>query len=168
MPKTWRIEFRDSLRVSPETGRSAAKAILDRFLGPGYELPQASNKRNQAGGWECGIFASNWVERSLRELLGEGRLPPISEKDQVDRANKLIQKLKEAIDVVLKEKVKVKAAPKLRMNPEPVWPTLEDALEAAQKCSKCIETKAGTKGCRVCMGEWLEHIHQKGNVTINW
>ena len=96
MAKTWRIEIRDSLRVSPETARNAAKAILERFVSPEYELPQASNKRYQAGGSECGLFASSWVERSIREQHGEGRLPPTSEKDQIDRANRFIQKLKEA------------------------------------------------------------------------
>ena len=41
---------------------------------------------------------------------------------------------------------------------EPVFDTLEEALEAGQKCKKCIATKRGAKGCRTCMGEWFEHI----------
>ena len=30
---------------------------------------------------------------------------------------------------------------------EPVWASLEEALEAAQNCNKCINTIRGTKGC---------------------
>ena len=61
-----------------------------------------------------------------------------------------------------------KAEPKPRKNPEPEWPSLIAALEATQRCSNCIETKAGTKGCRGCMGDWLEHVRQKGHNTITW
>ena len=45
---------------------------------------------------------------------------------------------------------------------EPVFANLEEALEAAHSCNKCLPTKAGTKGCRACMGEFFEQIRQRG------
>ena len=39
--------------------------------------------------------------------------------------------------------------------------TLEDALDAAQQCSKCRPTKLGTKGCQECMGAWFSELRQK-------
>jgi len=43
----------------------------------------------------------------------------------------------------------------------PVFDCLEDALAAAQKCTKCLPTKQALKGCSFCMGKWFEEIRQK-------
>ena len=98
----------------------------------------------------------------MRELRGEGRTPPASLKDMMARGNEFIQKVKAAAP-------KAKAAPKPKPQPEPkprpqvepTFETLEQALEAAKECKKCLATRAGTKGCRACMGEWFEEIRQK-------
>ncbi len=109
------------------------------------------------------MWACRWVERSLRELRGEARLPPPSLKDVITRGNEFIEKIKES-------GAKPKAAPKpkpekpkasSKSSVEPKFETLEKALEAAHACSKCIATKFGTKGCRACMGELFEEIRQK-------
>jgi hypothetical protein len=39
--------------------------------------------------------------------------------------------------------------------------TFDHALAAVHLCTKCIGTKAGTKGCRACMGESFEQIRKK-------
>ena len=61
-----------------------------------------------------------------------------------------------------KAKASASAAEVRRKKVEPQFETLEEALEAAQKCTKCLPTRAATKGCRTCMGEWFEEIRQRG------
>ena len=101
-------------------------------------------------------------------------MPPPSLKFQVDRVNAFIGKIKDAratrdekaASEAKKAEGKAKAKARLRASAtklldeiiEPVFDTLEEALEAGQKCKKCLPTKKGTKGCRTCMGEWFEHI----------
>ena len=158
---TWNIAVRDSLKVNSENARVAAKTLLQhlKLVAENYVLPPSSNKCHQAGGWECGLWASHYVERALREQRGEGRLPRISEKQFVDRANAYIAKLKESSDC---PKPKDKdAEPRAYKNIEPVHETLEIALEAGRTCHKCIARIKGYKGCRACMGEWFEEIRQK-------
>jgi hypothetical protein len=46
-------------------------------------------------------------------------------------------------------------------NEENQHETFDHALAAGHLCTKCIGTKAGTKGCRACMGEWFEQIRKK-------
>ena len=38
--------------------------------------------------------------------------------------------------------------------------TLEEALAAGLRCTKCVATKQSTKGCKACMGKWFEAIMQ--------
>ena len=59
------------------------------------------------------------------------------------------------------KKDETKAAPRTYETHEPVHESLEKALEAAIACSKCLPTKAGTKGCRACMGDNFEAIRQR-------
>ena len=52
---------------------------------------------------------------------------------------------------------------KAKARREPVYPefdTLEEALSAALRCTKCQATTMGTKGCKACMGSWFEAIMQ--------
>ena len=84
-----------------------------------------------------------------------------------NRVNVFIRKVKEAAAKEDKAKSVPKAAPALPEAPpppsiEPLFDTLEEALEAAHKCSKRLPTKMGTKGCRTCMGKWFEEIRQSG------
>ena len=108
---TWRVEYRDSLATPPETSKRAAKAILENlgFVGPEYALPAPRNTSVQKDGWSCGIFASNWIERSLRELRGEGRAPKIGEKAFIERTNEFIEKIRAASDLPPKPTSKAKA-----------------------------------------------------------
>jgi hypothetical protein len=88
-------------------------------------------------------------------------LPP-SIKDCWVRGNAFIDNIKAAAPKPKAEpKPKAKPEPKPRKVVEPTYDTLEKAFEAAKKCSKCMPTKAGAKGCRACMGDWLEEIRQK-------
>ena len=96
-------------------------------------------------------------------MRGEARVRPASIKDIRVRGNEFIKKLK---DYASKPEPKAKPAPKAKApkeykTNEPVFECLEDALEAAHKCTKCLYTKQGTKGCRACMGEWFEEIRLK-------
>ena len=90
----------------------------------------------------------------------------------VSRANEFIGKLKQArvksSEAKAKAEAKAQATAKARARElarkpvEPVFASLEEALVAAQACTKCLPTRLGSKGCRACMGEFFEHIRQKG------
>ena len=43
-----------------------------------------------------------------------------------------------------------------KTKPEVVHETLELALAAAHKCTKCEPTTRGAKGCSTCMGKWFD------------
>ena len=174
--KIEKVEFKDSLKVPAASAPRVVEKILKNLglVDRDWTCPRASNLGFQRGGWECGLWAARWVERTLREQRGEGRIAPPSIKFQTDRVNNFIQKLKDArttrdekaASEAKKAEGKAKAKARLRTSAtkllaeivEPVFETLEDALEAAQKCKKCLPTKKGTKGCRTCMGEWFEEI----------
>ena len=164
---SWTIEYRDSSKAPNEAHKTAAGTILEHLniKGP---VPPRCNKREQPGGWECGIWAARWLERSLREHRGEGRVEPLSDKAWLTRANEFIMKVKNeaATDAELKAIGKAKAKAKTMAAPrrdlEPKWDSLEQALEAAHACKKCMATLARTKGRRACMGEHFELIRQRG------
>ena len=103
---------------------------------------------------------------------------PMSLSDMINRGNEFIGKLKESGKKELerlgrvkanaeakakaKAEAKAKGRERARKQVEPVFETLEQALEAAKACKKCLPTKFGTKGCRTCMGEHFEEIRLKG------
>ena len=179
------IIFRDSLEKPPETAARMVEQLLKNldFVEASWQCPPRVNELFQRDGWSCGLWAIRWIERSLRDRHGEGRMPPPSLKAVTDRGNEFIEKIKKAKDeefvrVAAKAKAKAKAEAKAEAKAsakmraqrramerpkqiEPVFETLEQALEAAQKCTKCLPTKSCTKGCRACMGEWFEDIRQK-------
>ena len=174
--KIEKVEFKDSLKVPAASAPRVVEQILKNLglVDRDWTCPRACNLGFQRGSWECGLWAARWVERTLREQRGEGRIPPASIKFQTDRVNNFIQKIKDArttrdekaASEAKKAEGKAKAKARLRTSAtkllaeivEPVFETLEEALEAAQKCKKCLPTKKGTKGCRTCMGEWFEEI----------
>eukprot|EP00959_Pyramimonas_sp_CCMP1952_P219048 4579826-Pyramimonas_sp.AAC.1 len=47
-------------------------------IGPGETCPPRSNDMFQADARSCGLWASRWIERALREIPGEGRRAPAS------------------------------------------------------------------------------------------
>ena len=108
------------------------------------------------------MWCARWVERSLRKIRGEGASKPSSILDTSRRANDFIERLKGARP---KPKAKAKAEAKAQVEKlqiEPVFGSFDEAQEAAFKCTKCLPTKSGTKGCRACMGEHFEDIRQRG------
>ena len=168
------IKFRDALPAPPESARQAATRIL-RFLGligPAEHCPPRCNTTHQLDGWSCGLWVTRWIERSLREVLGEGRQAPVPIAQATARGNEFIQKLKEASDVPAKAKGKAKGKAKAKgTSKKPVDPlasepkqhkTYEEAAQAAEDCPKCLRQKDGSKGCRGCMGEWYELQRKKG------
>ena len=107
------------------------------------------------------MWASRWVERQLRENKGEDRLIPTSLAEMRNRANEFIMKIKESKMVAPVEAKGDTAPSKSYLTHEPAHETLEEALFAVSVCTKCLPTKAGTKGCRVCMGDFFEAIRQR-------
>jgi hypothetical protein len=153
------IEFKDSL--PGEAARIVATKTL-RNLGlieNHAEAPVPCNTCVQADGWSCGLWASRWVERQMRENRGEARLPPPSLAEMRNRANEFMCKIKDVKKVPIEKKPE--AASKHYETHEPVHASFEDAQVAATACSKCLPTKAGTKGCRACMGDYFELIRQR-------
>jgi hypothetical protein len=77
------------------------------------------------------------------------------------RTNEFMAKIKSAGGVKEKAEDKSEKLHKEYKSVEPDHDTFEKALEAAITCTKCVFTKAGTKGCRACMGEHFESIRQR-------
>ena len=157
MPRA--IEYKDSLRQPAATSRAAAARLL-RNLGLGEDCPAPSNRAKQEDAWSCGLWVMRWIDRKLREIAGELRMKPPSIMDCFNRGNEFISKVK---NPKLKDKAvpKAKAEPKTYKNVEPTFANLDEALAAGLKCTKCIQTKLGTKGCRACMGDLFEQIRLK-------
>ena len=170
------VVFKDSLRDPPATAARQVEKLMKSlgFVDASWQCPARSNTSYQADMWECGLWATRWLEQALRAEHFEGRIPPLTIPEAVTRANQFIEKLTEARkekgenEARAEAKAKAKAARKARGKasaaraakecPEPEFATLEEALEAGQKCTKCLPTRKGTKGCRGCMGKWFEEI----------
>ena len=90
------IEFKDSL--PGEAARTVCTRTLRnlKLIEPHQEAPPLSNKSRQSDGWSCGLWASRWIERQLRENRGEARLVPTSFAEMRTRTNEFISKLTEA------------------------------------------------------------------------
>ena len=173
------IEFRESLQDPPPSPPAMVERILRKLgiVGEDWRCPPRCNSSSQTDPWSCGLWATRYIERSLRERRGEGRSVPASISDMTSRANEFISKIKKAGQEDLERQAKAKAKAKskakakakaqaeaderARVQVEPVFETLEEALEAAKLCKKCLPTKFGTKGCRACMGEFFEQIRLK-------
>ena len=124
--------------------------------------------------WSCGLWATRWIERDLREIRGEGRQVPDSITDACARGNEWIQKLQDASDNdAAKAKAKAKAKGKAKstksaskhaasLDAETEHPNFEAAMKAAASCTKCEPQKDGAKGCRACMGEHFEAMRKRG------
>ena len=157
MPRA--IEFKDSLEQPAGTSQAAATRILQN-LNLAEECPAPSNRAFQADGWSCGLWVIRWIERKLREITGEPRHKPPSLTDLCIRSKLFIERIKSAQGKQVAE-AKPKAKAKAYNNVEPVFESLDLALQAGLACTKCIVTKQGTKGCRACMGDLFEEIRMK-------
>ena len=168
------MEFKNSLKNGAESSRVVASMLLAN-LDLAEELPPASNCRFQDDGWSCGLWVLRWIERELRSIFGEPRMPPASISDTMKRGNDFILKIKEApgrADIKAKAKAKseeAKAAAEETKKKrdyktyEQYHETFEDALKAALDCNKCLPNRMGGKGCRACMGEHFEEVRQRGH-----
>jgi hypothetical protein len=155
------IEFKDS--CPNEAARLAATKLLRNLelIGIEEQAPAPSNRINQSDAWSCGLWASRWVERQIRENLGEPRLPPLSIGEMSSRANEFISKIKQASGPEAGEKKPGKGKLEIgkpRPTHEPEFLTFEAAEAGAFLCTKCLPTRTGTKGCRACMGEWFQQV----------
>ena len=158
-----KVEFKDSL-ADPAPSAARHVELILRNLGVAssdWQCPPRTNRGYQQGGWECGLWATRYLEQALREARFVGRFPLASVHLQGARLNKFIEFLKgaradeaakassEAKKKEAKTKAKARASASagevLRKKVEPQFETLEEALEAAQACAKCIATKAGVK-----------------------
>jgi len=134
------------------------------LIGLEEQAPAPSNRSNQDDAWSCCLWASRWVERQIRENIGEPRRPTLSFGDMSSRANEFISKIKQASDKEAGEINRGKGnleIGKPRETHEPEHLTFEACEAGAFLCTKCLPTKSGTKGCRVCMGEWFERIRMR-------
>ena len=176
------VRYKDSLKHRTQANLDAATRIL-QTLKIAEQCPEPENEAFQEDGWSCGCWVARWCEARIRAWRGEAVARPCGLQTQINRANIFIEKLqpypeefhahkaKRKAEAAAKSKAiceetmkaaKAKAA-KIRTTIEPTFENLEDALKAGEKCKKCQPTKAGTKGCRSCMGEWFEHIRQGGH-----
>jgi hypothetical protein len=167
--KGFEVAYKDSLKQPSTSGIQAAKQILIN-LGLEHFVDKVvpSNKVYQPDGWSCGIYVLRWIEAALRRARGEPRIADASITDVTRLTNEFISKVIPKAKAKSKAKSKAKAksdggkAAVTKETKEPTFETLEDALTAAHKCTKCVVTKQASKGCRACMGEWFEHIRIKG------
>jgi hypothetical protein len=155
------VEFKDSIRGGTGTSSVAARNILVKLslVPEDFAMPEPANKLFQADGWSCGLWVMRWIEHFLREMRGEATLPYERFSEVIPRVNEFISKIVNATSkATAQAKAKAKALAKTGTKGEPVYDTFEKALWAALKCTKCVTTKFGTKGCRGCMGEWFEEM----------
>ena len=152
------MDFKDSLKVpSPSAPRHIEKILSNvGVVDSSWKCPARTNRGYQQGGWECGLWATRYLEQSLREQRSEGRTPPASIKEQSTRLNKFIDQLKGAREkrdgnkasdgkkdeakARAKAKIEKAAAEALAKKVEPVWATLDEALIAGRACPKCYVT----------------------------
>ena len=84
---------------------------------------------------------------------------PTSLAEMRTRANEFIEKIKAAGKPAAPQpEPELKVSKNARPTHEPEHSAFEAAQAAAWLCTKCIPTRAGTKGCRACMGEFFEQI----------
>ncbi len=153
------IEFKDSSHG--EVARTMSTRILrnHRLIEPHEEARLKSNEKHQEDGWSCDLWACRWVERQLPENRGEARMLPTSFAEVRSRTHEFISKTKDVKGVA--KKGKTKATPRTCETHEPVRGGFEKTLETAVARNKHLPTKAGTKGCRACMGDPFEAIRQR-------
>ena len=166
--------YKDSISPPVAANAEAASNLLRNcgFLAGDALAPQPGNRDLQQDGWSSGLQVVKWIELDLRGRRGEPRLPDPTVDDLRKRTNAFIAKIKGAAAKSNDRKQEMKpdtaptgeggAAEALSVM-EPKWDNLEDALEAAQDCQRCVATRFATKGCRACMGDFFEEIRLKAS-----
>ena len=160
------VEYRDSFEKPSENAKQAATRALRKLgaIGPAEERPPSNNKSFQVDGWPCGLWATRWVERALREIRGEGRRAPVSVILARARGSDFIRRLQGASDNPA-AKAKDEAKGKRDEGPlaaAPAHATSEEALEAAGACAEPLVNKGGPKGRRACVGAHFEEVRKRG------
>ena len=126
------------------------------LLSPLDTLPH-SNPGQQADGWSCGLWALKHLEEFLRRRRREIAQAEFSLEMVRTRVNLHISKLRPGVPVP-----KSTAQPKKdQANQRKEYDTFDEALLAAQECTKCRATRHGYKGCTWCMGKWFEHLRTR-------
>ena len=161
-PEGYRVTYKDSLEKPSQEGLQRAARILKTlgFRESAESLrPSSAPQGYQRDGWSCGLWVLKWIETRLREVRGEPRLPDPSIEESLKKVGTFIAKLKRKAQPQPKAKSAPKAKAKPRAKPKLAeHETLEEALQAGLRCTKCVATTKGTKGCRACVGEWFEGI----------
>ena len=153
--------YKDSASgVAPGNQVWAKQILINIGLENLVDEVKPSNQVFQNDSWSCGLWVLKWIEMDYRARRQE---PPIPVTVQMiaKRVNSFIHKLKEKAVVVPKAPPAPVPPAVPDVLPDPVgdkFKNLEDALDAAMKCKKCLPTLRGTKGCSTCMGRWFEEI----------
>ena len=159
-----RVEYCDSLPSPSKNCEVWAKQLLVN-LGLETLVDQAtpSNEAHQQDCWSCGLWVLKWIEVDLRRRRNELPMPKPTIQDITKRVNTFIAKVlqKATPQPAVGEAPEEPKTSKKKQWVPPVFDCLEDALAAAQKCTKCLPTKQALKGCSFCMGMWFEEIRQK-------
>jgi hypothetical protein len=154
---------------------------------PGNSPLPASPPGQQADGWSCGLWVLQYAEQAMRAQRAEVLMFPASITQISRRLNEFIAKLRPnsgpahgAMEpapptdplpltpatvpqppTTATDSLPPASAQITRSKTLPVHATFEEALEAAQRCTKCRPTKKGSKGCASCMGSWFSELRQK-------
>ncbi len=141
------IEFKDS--CPNETARLAATKLLRnlKLIGPEEQAPPPSNTSRESNGWSCGLWSSRWVERQIRENLGEPRLPPASLAEMISRANEFISKIKEASDNERGQAKRGNSTSEIG-KPSPTHEQEHQTFEVFSATSVCLPKQAPRRSCR--------------------
>ena len=166
----YQFTYMDSNHPTIVPTQEAASNVLRNlgFLAVDAVAPKPSNCTFQSDGWSCGLHVIKWIEIDLRSRRGEPRLPDPSIEDLKKRTNYFIAKIKGYVQQGMRPHTAPTgkgdaAAASSRDVIEPKFDKFEDALDAAQSCQRCIATSYGTKGCRLCMGDFFECIRMKAS-----
>ena len=158
----WLQQLEDSgFGEAPDNLVWAKQILINIGIENLVEYVKKSNKLGQNDAWSCGIWVLKWIEADLRARRDEVPMP-LSIQMVTKRVNVFIEKLKQKALLPAAAKAAAPAPPAVpEVLPDPVgdkFKTLEEALDAAASCKKCLPTQRGTKGCSQCMGNWFEQI----------
>ena len=147
------IQYKDSIDDDTKecSMLCANKATsLLHWIAPDATIPPRNNTQRQSDSWSCGYWTAFFLEWALWQRVkthnpNQAASPPRQLKLQraIDRANAFITTIKE-----------VAAKPGI---------TKEEALKAAESCTKCRINNWGHKGCSQCMGEWFIDQSKRGS-----
>ena len=155
------IEFKNSLKNGAESSRVVASMLLAN-LDLAEELPPASNCRFQDDGWSCGLWVLRWIERELRSIFGEPRMPQTSISDTMKRGNEFIIKIKDAPGTA---KIKAKAKAKAKKAKAAIEEKKEGEEEEATQDLRALSCDS-RRHLQGCLGLQKVHAKQDGRKEL--